>query len=155
MTDTKNYPHGLAPNFIAPFSGKVTKEMAADTLATLPAAKVELHRRWGSINVSRLSGFCIVAEGGPLDDAVREGVWQPSLQVDMPTAGGLPGSRGVKQPWPYHQTEARPAPESSSWDSGGGFASMHGVGSFCGKGQTVFRVWTSSNTRTKAWSENG
>ena len=95
-----------------------------------------------------------MAEGGLLDDAVREGVWQPSLQVDMPTAGGLPGSRGVVQPWPYQQLEARPAPGSSSWDSGSGFASMQGVGSFFGKGQRVFRVWSNSNSATKAWSEN-
>ena len=154
MTDS-NFSHGLAPSFIAPFSGKVTKEMVADSLATLPAAKVELRMRWGSINETRPSGFCPVAEGGPLDDAVREGVWQPALQVDMPTAGGLPGSRGVTQEWPYQKEEAGPVAASSSWVSGGGFSSVQGAAEKFGKGQTVFRVWANSEAKIKAWRENG
>ena len=73
----------------------------------------------------------------------------------MPTAGGLPGSRGVTQQWPYQQEEARPSTVSASWVSGGGFSSVQGVGKNFGEGQTVFRVWANSDAKTKAWSENG
>ena len=43
--------------------------------------------------------FEIWVDDGHLDDDVREGVWRPDLQVSMPTAGGLPGSRGKKISW--------------------------------------------------------
>ena len=48
-----------------------------------------------------------VFEQGPLDEAIRDGVWVPELQVKMPTMGGLPGSRGKRIEWP-HGTAARP-----------------------------------------------
>ena len=157
MTDL-NFPNGLTPNYIAPFSGNVTRDMVANSLATLPVAKAELRLRWNSINETRPSGFCPVAEGGPLDDAVREGTWHPELQVDMPTAGGLPGSRGVTQEWPYQKEDARPTAAQSSghsmWFSGGGWT-RHGAGASFGKGQTVFRVWANSGAKIKTWRENG
>ena len=150
-----NFPHGLAPNFIAPFSGNVSSEMVAQSLATLPAAKTELQARWNSINVTRPSRFCPVAEGGPLDDAVRDGTWRPELQVDMPTMGGLPGSRGVTQGWPYEKCNERPAAAKTRWTSGGGWSALQGGAAAFGKGQTVFRVWANSGANIKAWKENG
>ena len=154
MTD-RNFPNGLAPNYIAPFSGNVTSGMVANSLATLPGAKAELLLRWNSINETRQSGFCPVAEGGPLDDAVREGTWRPELQVDMPTAGGLPGSRGVTQEWPYQKDDAKPMAATSRWTSGGGWSNAHGAEVSFGKGQTVFRVWANNGANIETWRENG
>ena len=94
-------PKGLAPNFIAPFSGQLSTSAVTEALAKLPAALNELRARWLSINSVRTSGLMPTFEGGPLDDAVRDGAWNPDLQVDMPMAGGYPGSRGAIQMWPY------------------------------------------------------
>ena len=71
------------------------------SLATLPNSVLELTNKWNSINSSRTSGLLPLCEQGPLDDAVRNGVWEPELQVKMPTMGGLPGSRGKRIEWPH------------------------------------------------------
>ena len=93
VSNEMDAPRGLAPHFIAPFSGQLSSSAVADSLATLPSALNELRARWLSINSVRASGLMPTFEGGPLDDAVRDGSLNPELQVDMPTAGGLPGSR--------------------------------------------------------------
>ena len=99
---TKSFPHGAAQNFRAPVSGNLTEQQITATLATLPCAVVELRRVWNNIGQCRNSGLMPLFEGGPLDDAVREGEWDYALQQRMPTASGLPGSRGSLQSWPYN-----------------------------------------------------
>ena len=98
----KELPHGLAPNFVAPFSGQLSVNAVTESLATLPGALDELRAKWATIDHVRYSGLMPTYDGGPLDDAERGGTWYPDLQVTMPTASGLAGSRGFKQPWPYH-----------------------------------------------------
>ena len=93
--------HGLAANFIAPFSGELDKETVDKSLSFLPEYLKEIRGAWGSIGTTRASGLAPIFDGGPLGDAVRNGVWQPELQIRMPTVGGLPGSRGQRIAWPH------------------------------------------------------
>jgi len=93
--------HGLAANFTAPHSGSLDREAIEKSLALLPEYKKELGAKWNSIGTTRPSGLAPIFEGGPLDDAVRDGAWQPDLQIHMPTAGGFPGSRGHRLVWPH------------------------------------------------------
>jgi len=98
MTE-KSLPHGLAANFAALFSGQLEEAVIDKAMANLPAAHEELSQKWNSINVTRASGLVPTFEGGPFDDCVRDMVWLPSLQNPMPTALGLPESRGLIQKW--------------------------------------------------------
>ena len=100
MTD-KSMPHGLAVNYAAPFSGQLEEEAVNEAMARLPESIEELRWKWNSIEVTRVSGLVPTFEGGPLDDCVRDDVWQPSLQTPMPTVLGLPGSKGLIQKCPY------------------------------------------------------
>ena len=97
----KVFPHGLVGNLQAPFSGAVGADVVGQALAKLPETKKELREVWISIQTARLSGLAPTFDNGPLDDAIRNGEWRPELQSAMPTAGGLPGSKGVKVPWRY------------------------------------------------------
>ena len=97
----RSFPHGVAANYAAPFSGQLDEGTVKKSLATLPNALQELRGAWNPISVSRTSGLLPVSEQGPLDDAIRDGVWVPELQVKMPTMGGLPGSRGKRIEWPH------------------------------------------------------
>ncbi len=129
--------------------------MGAQALAALQTAKHELQTRWNSINVTRPSGFCPVAEGGPLDDAVRDGTWRPELQVDMPMMGGLPGSRGIIQEWPCDKTNEKPSAAAKHRTNGGGWSSVQGGADAFGKGQTKFGVWANRDASVKTWRANG
>ena len=102
---TRNLPHGISPHFRAPYSGQPSVGQIEASLATLPGSVAQLKEAWESIGESRLSGLSPNFQGGPLDDAVREGEWVPELQQNMPTMGGFPGSRGVIQAWPYEFCE--------------------------------------------------
>ena len=86
----REIPHGLALNYKAPFSGNLGEEMVKNALAKIPNTKEELREIWNEIDDVRSSGLAPIFDQGPLDDAVRQGVWHPDLQVAMPTAGGLP-----------------------------------------------------------------
>ena len=97
----RSFPHGVAANYVAPFSGQLNAKTIEASLATLPSSVIEMTNKWNSINSSRTSGLLPLCEQGPLDDAVRNGVWEPELQVKMPTMGGLPGSRGKRIEWPH------------------------------------------------------
>ena len=74
-------------------------------LGNLPDNVAELRKAWQSINSVRNSGLVSVHDGEPLDGAVRNGEWDATLQQRMPTAGGLPGSRGILQNWPHYNTD--------------------------------------------------
>ena len=101
LISEQGLPHGLVGNFQAPYSGAVDEEVVRQALAKLPATKDELREVWSSIQTVRNSGLAPIYDDGPLDDAIRFGKWRPELQVVMPTAGGLPGSKGLKVPWRY------------------------------------------------------
>ena len=103
MMTERQAPHGLALNFKAPFSGQLEEEVIVKALAKIPEALEEARAVWSSIDEVRNSGLAPIYDDGPLDDAVRDGVWNPALQVPMPTVGGLPGSRGKKIPWQHQQ----------------------------------------------------
>ena len=92
-------------NFSAPFSGQLEDEVIRKALAKLPETIAEATEAWKSIDAVRSTGLAPTFDEGPLDDAVRNGVWRPELQVRMPTAGGLPGSRGLKKVWQYPRNE--------------------------------------------------
>ena len=127
LNSDKELPHGLAPNFIAPFSGQLSTEAVTASLATLPKAFDELRTKLRSIDSVRASGLLPTFEGGPLDDAVRNGVWHAELQIPMPTAGGLAGSRGVKQEWPDGNASQKPGPTRTNTRAGNGFTCLPGV----------------------------
>ena len=99
----REIPHGLALNYLAPYSGQLDDGIVSKALAKIPGAIEEAREIFGAINEVRSSGLAPIFDEGPLDDAVRDGAWQPHLQVTMPTAGGLPGSRGMKVAWRYRQ----------------------------------------------------
>ena len=107
----REIPHGLALNYTAPFSGHLEEEMVKNGLAKIPETIEEVKEIWNSINEVRSSGLAPIFDQGPLDDAVRNGVWRPDLQAAMPTAGGLPGSRGKRVAWQYQQVTN----ESTKW----------------------------------------
>ena len=65
----------------------------------------DFKEEWRKIDWSRTSGLTDISDGGPLDDAMRDGQWCPELQHPMPVAGGLPGSRGIRQEWKYKEPE--------------------------------------------------
>ena len=102
---TKSFPHGLTNTYKAPLSGCFTQSAVETALGNLPDNLAELRKVWQSIGSVRNSGLVSVHDGGPLDDAVRNGVWDASLQQRMPTVGGLPGSRGILQNWPHHNSD--------------------------------------------------
>ena len=104
-SDTKNLPHGAAQSLRAPFSGNLSDLQVEASLATLPGSVKELRRVWETIVTCRNSGLMPIFEGGPLDNAERNGEWDFTLQQRMPTASGLPGSRGTVQKWPYDDIE--------------------------------------------------
>ena len=55
------------------------------------------------------------SEGGPVDDCVRDGVWDPNLQLahggPLPFLSCRKGSRGAPEEWPYSAK-----PKGSSWN---------------------------------------
>ena len=105
ITD-REIPRGLTVGLRAPFSGELQEDTVKKALARLPESINELRDAWMSIDGVRSSGFAPMFDQGPLDDAVRDGVWRPELQVEMPTVGGLPGSRGRIKAWKYfHEDE--------------------------------------------------
>ena len=67
--------HGLAANFIAPYSGSLSRGAIDKSLALLLEYKKEIEAKWNSIGTTRSSGLAPIFEGAPLDDAVRDGVW--------------------------------------------------------------------------------
>ena len=97
----RSVPNGLTLNFDAPFSGQLEKRTIEKALAKLPEAIKEATEAWESIHEGRSTGLAPMFDDGPLDNAVREGTWRPELQIRMPTAGGLPGSKGMKQIWQH------------------------------------------------------
>ena len=101
----KSIPHGLALNFVAPLSGQLEEETIEKDLAKLPETIAEATEAWNSIHAVRCSGLAPIFDDGPLDDAVRDGVWRPELQIAMPTVGGLPGSRGKTIVWQNPETK--------------------------------------------------
>ena len=107
----KSVPHGLAGNFQAPFSGALKEDIIRQALAKLPEAKDELREAWLAIDAARNSGLAPTFDDGPLDDAMRQGVWHPELQVKMPTASGLPGSKGQTVMWKHSKAETNNAGE--------------------------------------------
>ena len=72
---------------------------------SLPKYLKDLGASWGTIHCTTVSGLMAVPDGGPIDDCVRDGAWDPELQL----AHGGPlsflscskGSRGVVESWPY------------------------------------------------------
>ena len=105
----RSAPNGVALNFDAPFSGELEKNIIEKALAKLPEAIREATAAWESIHEGRSTGLAPMFDEGPFDNAVREGTWRPELQVKMPTAGGLPGSKGMKQIWQYSKVTDRGA----------------------------------------------
>ena len=101
----REIPTGLALNFVAPFSGQLEEETIKKALAKLPETIAGATEAWNSIQVVRSSRLAPVFDNGPLDDAVRDGVWRPELQVEMPTVGCMPVSKGLKKVWQHPRTE--------------------------------------------------
>ena len=97
----RSVPNGLTLNFDAPFSGQLEERTIEKAFAKLPEAIKEATESWESIHDGRSTGLAPMFDDGPLDNAVREGTWRPELQIRMPTAGGLPGSKGMQQIWQH------------------------------------------------------
>ena len=156
LNSDKELPRGLAPNFIAPFSGKLSNETAKAALANLPKALEELRTKWQSIDSVRASGLSPTFEGGPLDDAVRQGVWHAELQIPMPTAGGLPGSKGIKQVWPHENSSQRAGPQRIDVRAGSGFSWLNGVGAnLCSAKGAHQTLWANEGQIANTWLQDG
>ena len=71
-------------------------------------------KEWEKVRSTTVSGLMQASEGGPVDDCVRDGVWDPNLQLahggPLPFLSCRKGSRGATEAWPYSK-----GPKGSSW----------------------------------------
>ena len=77
---------------------------------SLPTYLKELGAGWGKIHCTTVSGLMSVPNGGPIDDCVRDGAWDPELQLahcgPLPFLSCSKGSRGAVEVWPYEPKAA-------------------------------------------------
>ena len=114
-----------------PYSGLATpcQQQAFDTATldflfsnSLPEYLKEMRANWETIQCTTVSGLMSVTNGGPIDDCVRDGVWDPELQSahggPIPFLSCSKGSRGAVEVWPY-----APRAAAKRW----GEAVAHGI----------------------------
>ena len=89
---------------------------------SLPRYLKEMGANWETIQCTTVSGLMSVPNGGPIDDCVRDGAWDPELQSahggPIPFLSCSKGSRGAVEVWPYE-----PKATAKRW----GEAIAHGI----------------------------
>ena len=92
------------------------------TANSLPKYLKDLGASWEKNHCTTVSGLMAVPDGGPIDDCVRDGAWDPELQLahggPRPFLSCSRGSRGVVESWPYV-----PKVKAKKW----GNAIAHGI----------------------------
>ena len=109
--------HGKNAGLATPCQASVFNTEVFDELfsTTLPDYLKQMGEEWVKVRSTKVSGLMQASEGGPVDDCVRDGVWDPNLQLAH--GGPLPfltcrkGSRGAPEAWPYSKV-----PKGSSWN---------------------------------------
>jgi len=89
---------------------------------SLPTYLKDLGASWGTNHCTTVSGLMSVPDGEPIDDCVRDGAWDPELQLahggPLPFLSCSKGSRGAVEIWPYE-----PKAKAKRW----GEAIAHGI----------------------------
>ena len=77
----------------------------------LPTYVQEVQATWGQIQETRISGLAPLSAGGPYDQCMRNGVWDPELQCEhggpIPFLSCAKGSRGIPEQWPHPREGSR------------------------------------------------
>ena len=112
---------------------------------SLPRYLKEMGANWETIQCTTVSGLMSVPNGGPIDDCVRDGAWDPELQSahggPIPFLSCSKGSRGAVEVWPY-----APRAVARRW----GDAVAHGI--YTPVGESESRVQNSSSTTNLSFS---
>ena len=124
-------PSGITHAFKSPCANfNFSKEVLRDTFQKkLPGYILELNEAFSKVNGANVSGLAPTWFGGPIDDCVIDGVWEPSLQRmhggTIPMTVGAQGSHGVPEQWPHPSPTWKENAAEPIWLQGSNWQLQH------------------------------
>ena len=104
-------PSGITNSFLTPCAAfNFSSEILRDTFRSkLPEYIEKLNEAFNLIPMGQVSGLAPTWQGGPFDQCIIEGEWNPQQQAlhggPIPMMSGAPGSRGKPETWPHTETQ--------------------------------------------------